>query len=331
MGQGQFYSDRIVRDGRSQFQGPFNAPSSQYRIQDRDYRSVQGAPMDPSVNRPARPGVSRGYQPIIEGPGSDIGRRLDPRSIIVRKFVPPAGQICYPSWASTYFPDCCASYPYYYPSYIDGITVISPYGCYYGFIPPYINCTGAYYQPPVDDYVDPPQTADARPQSTSPDDGAQVAAAPKSASAPTSDNSTQAVTPLPTRTSHDVVYTEPDVQAAVKDLTKAWLDGDDALFSKHLSKSGRIAVYLRGKYQYSLDSADYLDMTRDALRATKTVDFQVVSVSRKEEGIYTVSALHVYQDKKDDSKTVRVSYVLERENSSYVITQVETTPDSANN
>src|SRR5581483_10483776 len=46
--------------------------------------------------------------------------------------------------------------------------------------------------------------------------------------------------------------TDPALNKAVEDIRKAWETGDIQMLARHVRRDSRIAVYLRGKYQYSL-------------------------------------------------------------------------------
>jgi hypothetical protein len=215
----------------------------------------------------------------------------------------------YPQWGGYYFPGNWAFYPYYYPSYIGGVTVISPYGIYYGVCPPYIGLNNVSLAPPQYIYVPVPvYTPDGDYQGRQKDGLDEYYL-----------NKNQADRNRPSQ--------DEALETAVSDIQKAWRNRDVDALSKHLPKGGKIAVTLRGKYQYSLEPDDYLDLTRDAFRTTKTVRFTLETPQFKENGVYTVTGRHVYEDKDGDQHTVYISYVLEKTDDEYVITQVGTAPD----
>lgn len=233
-----------------------------------------------------------------------------------------SNQCFYSGWGNIYFPNGAAFYPYYYPSYINGITCPSLYSSYYGVFPPYMAMSYAYFAPPEYVYVPyPVYTPEGDYQGWRPDDldGYYL-------------NQDRAQTQGRTDNGYRIQEKSEDlkdklVDTAVGDITKAWQDRDIQTLSKHVRRDSRIAVYLRGKYQYSLDASDYLDMTRDAFRATKTVRFEIDGVQRKENGVYAVTGHHVYKDRDDQERTVHVSYVLQKMDGEYYITQVGSAPD----
>ena len=114
---------------------------------------------------------------------------------------------------------------------------------------------------------------------------------------------------------------------AVENITEAWTSQDIQLIARHTRKDQTIAVYLKGKYQYSIDTGDYLDMTRDAFRANKTLRFKLDRVEKKQRDVYVVTGRHTYKNRDSDEKVVLVNYVLEKIDDEYVITQVGSAPE----
>jgi hypothetical protein len=96
------------------------------------------------------------------------------------------------------------------------------------------------------------------------------------------------------------------------DIRSAWLDGRVDLIKRHIGSSGRIAVLLDGKYDYSVDSGDYADMTNDAIDQMDTVGFVWESVRQRTNGDYTAFAKHTYVDDSSQQKLVYVRYTLDR-------------------
>jgi len=226
----------------------------------------------------------------------------------------------YHGWYTFIFPDGMAYFPSYSLDYLPGVTCPSPYAYYLGAFPPYISAGDVNYAPPQDVYVPTPlYSPEGAYQGYPPEggDSSNLNQAPKGSYRIGEES--------------QPISEKPDdvLKAAVDDIQKAWQDRDIQFLVKHIRNDSQIAVYLRGKYQYSLDSGDYVDMTRDAFRATKTVKFVLDGVQGKADGVYVVTGHHVYQDKDGAEHTVHISYVLERADDSYYITQVGTDPDKA--
>lgn len=85
-------------------------------------------------------------------------------------------------------------------------------------------------------------------------------------------------------------------QAAFGDIARAWTDGDIALLKKHLRDDDtRLSVSLNKKYAYSLKSADYSQITRDALTRLGTVSFEFTRLRKAKNGDVTAYGTHTYR------------------------------------
>ena len=109
------------------------------------------------------------------------------------------------------------------------------------------------------------------------------------------------------------------MNAAVDDIKNAWLTGDSDLLARHIDSAGNMAIYLEGKYSYSLSGADYLQMSVDAMTNITTANFTVYKTEQRSDGAYTVLAKHEFRDVDNNSKVAYVSYTLTRENGDWII------------
>lgn len=219
----------------------------------------------------------------------------------------------YNGWGTSYFPRGGAYYPYYYPRFISGYTCPSLYGYYFGSCPPYIGLEYVVIAPPRYVYVPAPVYNNL---------GYYYGWSREDVDTYYLNREATTSRSIERETAHDRL-----LDNSLRDIRRAWLDGDIQLLSRHVRRDTRVSVYLRGKYQYSLDAGDYLDMSRDALQTTKTVKFELDDIRRKDHGIFVVTGSHVYRDKEGAERTVYVSYVVERADDEYYITQVGTAPD----
>ncbi len=237
----------------------------------------------------------------------------------------PAHHHIYYNWGNVYFPDSWGYYPNYYPGFVSGVTVLSPYAYYYGAFPPFISMDDVSYQPPQYIYVPVPvYDPNGSYQGWKSDDVDNYYLNSDKARNQATDQNGQNY-----RIGEGGQKAKSPAQAAVDDIQKAWQTGDIEPLAKHIRRDSRIAVYLRGKYQYSLDAGDYLDMTRDAFRSMHTEHFDLDQLHLKQNGIYTVTGRHVYKNDVGQDRTVFISFVLEKTDADneYVITQVGTSPD----
>jgi hypothetical protein len=109
---------------------------------------------------------------------------------------------------------------------------------------------------------------------------------------------------------------------ALRDIRRAWERNDIDLLMDHVRRGSRIAVYIRDEYAYSVDSQDYYDMTRDAMSVIRTRSFELDRIRRRDNAEVVAYGRHSYSDQEDSSKTVYVSYTLERRGSEWYITEV---------
>lgn len=226
------------------------------------------------------------------------GRRYD-NGMLLRK-----GHPVDQAWQRPWFPRGRFHYPYYSPSYISGSVVISPFGFYFGVCAPFITRAHCYRFPPVVVYVDIPLYIG---------------------------DSCRGYAPIRREDNYlnrdDLLEREPGLANAIDDLRETFRGGNiDALVTLTDPKI-RIAVFLRGRYEYSLDANDYVDLTRDALQSTETIAFDLTRIHERAAGVYVVSGEHVYRDHDGRSRKVYVSYVLEDIGGVWTLTQVGTAPD----
>lgn len=115
---------------------------------------------------------------------------------------------------------------------------------------------------------------------------------------------------------------ENEIDCTLADIRSAWLDGRSDLIKRHIDSSREIAVLLDGKYDYSIASGDYLDMTTDAIDQMKTVAFTWQSARKRTDGSYTAIAKHTYVDQNGTAQTVYVSYTIDGYRGDYDIVEV---------
>jgi hypothetical protein len=112
------------------------------------------------------------------------------------------------------------------------------------------------------------------------------------------------------------------LDTALVDIRNAWVNARLDLLRNHVEEEADIAVLLDGKYDYSLEPEDYVNMTSDALDQMKTSSFTWTTVRHRTDGAYTAFGKHIYLDAEGTEKTVYVSYTLKRDGGTYWITEV---------
>lgn len=126
----------------------------------------------------------------------------------------------------------------------------------------------------------------------------------------------------------DYYYLSPEIRTSLKetlqDIKEAWEDGDFDLLLRHVRAEGKIHVYIRGKYSYSLTTEDYRDMTKDAIEHTETKSFDWVKTENISDSEVVAKAKHVFLDKDGNRRTVYASYRLVKERGVWWIVGVGT-------
>lgn len=244
------------------------------------------------------------------------------------------GRVIY-GWGYTIFMNGVAYYPYYCPDFIPGYSAFSPYYFYYG-LAPYLGVQGLYSAPPAVVYVPVPvysndgqyrgwrrdDVDDYYLNRKAPDEERNKAKKEEKGEK----DSNKEANPIE-KSEAPTPALENLLDKAIAMVKQAWAKRDIQLLSELTDPKTRIAVYLRGKYQYSLAPQDYLDMTRDAFENVDTVAFRLDPPQRKEKGVYTVVGRHTYRSRDGEERSILISYVFEKKNDKYVLTQVGTAPE----
>lgn len=114
---------------------------------------------------------------------------------------------------------------------------------------------------------------------------------------------------------------------AVRRIMDSWRTGDVEPLSKLLLHRTRLAIILNGNYQYSMDSGDFLSLTRTALSSATDLQFIPDHLIRKSDKTFVLTGRHLFKDKSGEDRTVYFSYVLQLSGDIYLISQLSTAPD----
>lgn len=96
-------------------------------------------------------------------------------------------------------------------------------------------------------------------------------------------------------------------QQLLSDLRAAWMLRDPSYLTRYIRPDSYIAIYLDGQYAYSLPAQDYIDMTRDAIRAVRTEQIRFYRTMRRGETQLVVRGEHQYID--DATGVRRLVYI----------------------
>jgi len=104
-----------------------------------------------------------------------------------------------------------------------------------------------------------------------------------------------------------------DRQQLLSDLRAAWMLRDPSFLERYIRPNSYIAIYLDGQYAYSLPAQDYIEMTRDAIRAVKTEQIRFDRITKRGETQIVVRGEHQYLDEATGvRRVVYISYTFER-------------------
>jgi hypothetical protein len=220
-----------------------------------------------------------------------------------------------------------AYYPptYYYPSYGDfyfgGYAFAAGPGFYAGFVPSVYSYYGTWYPPYIPtervyiierervrdrdtyDSEPAPRTERAAP-SEEPDGGYYLSP-----------------TPREDRVEDSAPAANESLDEAVASIRSAWMNGDTERLMTRIVKKGKVRIYLKGKYKYSVDAADFGQMSRDAMSRIDTVSFALTHVQKRGDDRAFVSGKHVYYDPERQKHEVYVSYGLVKEQGRWKIAE----------
>ena len=213
------------------------------------------------------------------------------------------GSVPYYTTLRPYFASGYSFYPYYVPSYGGGAAAVSPYGYFYGSAAPFINPDSVVADAPAAEYVDVP-TYDGNLCSGYQDSDSEN-----------------------WLTHDDLADTEPGLLLAIEELTEAITQSKIDMLVSLIDPNVQVAVYLKGKYRYSLAGGDYVDLSRDAISNTKTIGFDITSLRKRADGVFCASGTQTYKSKAGKVRVVYVSYVFEQSGNKWILTQVGSAPD----
>jgi len=105
------------------------------------------------------------------------------------------------------------------------------------------------------------------------------------------------------------------LNAALNDITTAFLTNNPDLLLRHINSSTQIQIYLDNNYAYSLSGGDYQKMSKDAIAHIKTSSLTFTNVEQRSDGAYTAVGTQVFTDPRGVTKTVNVSFTLAQDTS----------------
>lgn len=113
-----------------------------------------------------------------------------------------------------------------------------------------------------------------------------------------------------------------EVDSALADIRKAWLDGREDLIASHIDPKSDVAVLSDGKYDYSISGVDYSHMTADAVEQIRTVSFTWLATHKLTDGGFIAFGKHCGRVASGETKTVYVSYTLKKNARVCVVSEI---------
>jgi hypothetical protein len=102
------------------------------------------------------------------------------------------------------------------------------------------------------------------------------------------------------------------LRAALNDLTRSWENGDLAAFRRHLDPEMSVAVFQSERFLYSLRPSDLYALTSDTIDGTETISFRFGEVQERNDGLVNAYATHIYRVRGENetrSAKVRCTFV----------------------
>ena len=118
-------------------------------------------------------------------------------------------------------------------------------------------------------------------------------------------------------------YGSASLNRSVDDIQAAFSNQDEGAIDSILPPSGQVAIFVDGRYQYSVSSDEFAQMMRDNIANTDTSSFRIDSV-RGGGGRATVTATQTFTDADGYTHSVQQQYGLTMENGAYVVTDFMT-------
>lgn len=206
-------------------------------------------------------------------------------------------------WERRYFPHGYVHFPFYRQSYDRNHCFYSPFSFFFGICLPFIDISVCSVYPPSVVFIDTPIY---------------------------NGNNCVGYTNLDDQNLIDdpnLNTNEPGLNAALDELTETFQGGNIDGLASLVDPNISIAVFLQGRYQYSLSSSNYVDLTRDAISGMQNAQLNLNFLHQRSPGVFVVSGNQMYTGQNGQTRTVYVSYVLQDISGQWTLTQVGTSPD----
>lgn len=125
------------------------------------------------------------------------------------------------------------------------------------------------------------------------------------------------------RRTYEYLRPQPgSLEEALVDIEATWMERNLEFLMWHVDDTGRVDVYLDGKYSHTLSPRQIYKLTDEALQSTETTSFQFTSVDRQASSA-RASARHEYVGPDRREQTVYLVYYLEKVRERWVIDRID--------
>lgn len=115
---------------------------------------------------------------------------------------------------------------------------------------------------------------------------------------------------------------DPALAEAVQDLENAFRTNNPGLLEKHLNVSEQLTLQARGRSRTPLSAANYLLMTREAMKEMKTVRYDLDKIEPASGGAWLVYGTHILRTEDGKDKQFNVAFVLKKRGEAWMVAEV---------
>jgi hypothetical protein len=119
---------------------------------------------------------------------------------------------------------------------------------------------------------------------------------------------------------------DPSLSQAVTDIENAFRTGNTASLERHIDVKETLTLQIKDTNRKPLPAADYLAMTRDALKVMNTVEYKLNHVEPASNGAMMVYGNHVVRGDQGVEKVFNVGFILQKRGETWMITEVSAEP-----
>jgi hypothetical protein len=119
---------------------------------------------------------------------------------------------------------------------------------------------------------------------------------------------------------------DPSLAQAVTDIETAFRTGNMASLERHIDSKDTLTLQIKDTNRKPLAAADYILMTRDALKMMNTVEYKLNHVTPASNGAMMVYGTHVVRGDQGVEKVFNVGFILQKRGENWMITEVSAEP-----